>query len=252
MSKRRPASAMVTPAADASAMPLLGEGDVVPAGEQVLQVPRGLAVAEDDERSGHDRRPSVRPPLWPKDVVPSDQPDRDRLRPLPPLRRARRVGRPVGGDESGSRRCGDLRPLHEGRDLFVVTVTDASTGSHDTKPAHWIDASIHAVELTATVAACRVLQRLVDGFHRVTTPSRGPSGRAPSTSSRGSIPTVPNGCLPIVRASGARVSGHGRSPMPTGGRVCTRRTSTATAGSCRCGFPTPMGRGFRIRTMPAS
>ena len=53
---------------------------------------------------------------------------------------------------------------HEGRDLRLVTVTDSSTGPHDTKPAHWIDASIHATELTATVAACRVLQHLVDGF----------------------------------------------------------------------------------------
>ena len=53
----------------------------------------------------------------------------------------------------------------EGRDLLLVTVTDSSTGAHDTKPAHWIDASIHAVELTATVAACRVLKRLVEG-HR--------------------------------------------------------------------------------------
>ena len=51
----------------------------------------------------------------------------------------------------------------EGRDLLLVTVTDTSTGAHDTKPAHWVDASIHAVELTATVAACRLLQRLVDG-----------------------------------------------------------------------------------------
>jgi hypothetical protein len=51
----------------------------------------------------------------------------------------------------------------EGRDLLLVTVTDAATGEHDTKPAHWVDASIHAVELTATVAACRLLQRLVDG-----------------------------------------------------------------------------------------
>ncbi len=51
----------------------------------------------------------------------------------------------------------------EGRDLLLVTVTDISTGAHDTKPAHWVDASIHAVELTATVAACRLLQRLVDG-----------------------------------------------------------------------------------------
>ena len=51
----------------------------------------------------------------------------------------------------------------EGRDLLLVTVTDASTGAHHTKPAHWVDASIHAVELTATVAACRLLQRLIDG-----------------------------------------------------------------------------------------
>lgn len=53
---------------------------------------------------------------------------------------------------------------HEGRELLLVTVTDISTGAHDTKPAHWVDASIHAVELTATVAACHLLQRLVDGF----------------------------------------------------------------------------------------
>jgi hypothetical protein len=52
---------------------------------------------------------------------------------------------------------------YEGRELRLVTVTDASTGGHETKPAHWIDASIHAVELTATVAACRLLQRLVAG-----------------------------------------------------------------------------------------
>ncbi len=53
---------------------------------------------------------------------------------------------------------------HEGRDLLLATVTDASTGPHHTKPAHWVDASIHAVELTATVAACHLLQHLVDGY----------------------------------------------------------------------------------------
>ena len=53
---------------------------------------------------------------------------------------------------------------HEGRDLRLVTVTDEATGSHDTKPAHWIDANVHSVELTASVAACRVLQHLVEGF----------------------------------------------------------------------------------------
>jgi len=52
---------------------------------------------------------------------------------------------------------------YEGRDLRLVTITDTSTGAHDTKPAHWVDASIHAVELTATVAACRLIEHLVDG-----------------------------------------------------------------------------------------
>ena len=53
---------------------------------------------------------------------------------------------------------------HEGRELLLVTVTDTAHGAHDTKPAHWIDASIHAQELTATVAACHVLHHLVDGY----------------------------------------------------------------------------------------
>jgi len=52
---------------------------------------------------------------------------------------------------------------HEGRDLWLVTATDATTGPHDEKPAHWVDASIHAVELAATVAACHLLQHLADG-----------------------------------------------------------------------------------------
>ncbi|MDJ0769517.1 MAG: M14 family metallopeptidase [Ilumatobacter sp.] len=52
---------------------------------------------------------------------------------------------------------------HEGRELWLMTITDAATGPHHSKPAHWIDASIHAVELTATVAACAVVDRLVRG-----------------------------------------------------------------------------------------
>lgn len=52
---------------------------------------------------------------------------------------------------------------HEGRDLWLVTVTDQRTGAHDTKPAHWVDANIHSVELTASVAACHLIHRLVSG-----------------------------------------------------------------------------------------
>ena len=52
---------------------------------------------------------------------------------------------------------------YEGRPLWLVTITDHATGAHDTKPAHWVDASIHAVELTATVSACHLIRYLVTG-----------------------------------------------------------------------------------------
>ena len=53
---------------------------------------------------------------------------------------------------------------HEGRDVWMVTATDEATGPDDTKPAHWVDASIHAVELTACVAALHLLDRLASGY----------------------------------------------------------------------------------------
>jgi hypothetical protein len=54
----------------------------------------------------------------------------------------------------------------EGRDLWLVTVTDSSTGTHDTKPAHWVDANIHATEVTGSVAALHLLHHLVEGHRR--------------------------------------------------------------------------------------
>jgi Zinc carboxypeptidase len=54
---------------------------------------------------------------------------------------------------------------HEGRNLWVATLTDASTGAHHTKPAHWVDANIHSVEVTAGVAALSIIDRLVNGFN---------------------------------------------------------------------------------------
>lgn len=53
---------------------------------------------------------------------------------------------------------------HEGRDLWLATITDTSTGSHDSKPAHWVDANIHSVEFTGGVAALHLIHHLVSGF----------------------------------------------------------------------------------------
>ena len=41
---------------------------------------------------------------------------------------------------------------HEGRDIPVVTVTNAATGPAAHKPALWVDGNIHAAELTASTA----------------------------------------------------------------------------------------------------
>ncbi|MFZ9731116.1 MAG: M14 family metallopeptidase [Ilumatobacteraceae bacterium] len=53
---------------------------------------------------------------------------------------------------------------HMGRDLLVATITDTRSGEHHTKPAHWIDANIHAVEVTGGVAALYIIHHLVTKF----------------------------------------------------------------------------------------
>ena len=52
---------------------------------------------------------------------------------------------------------------HEGRALWLVTITDSSTGSASDKPAHWVDANIHSVEVTGGVAALHLISHLLDG-----------------------------------------------------------------------------------------
>lgn len=53
---------------------------------------------------------------------------------------------------------------NEGRELWLATITDLGTGVASHKPAHWVDANIHATETTSGVAACYLIQYLIDGF----------------------------------------------------------------------------------------
>ncbi|MFM8268359.1 MAG: M14 family metallopeptidase [Ilumatobacteraceae bacterium] len=53
---------------------------------------------------------------------------------------------------------------HEGRPLWLATITDSATGAPHTKPAHWVDANIHAIEVTGGVAALFLIHHLVEGF----------------------------------------------------------------------------------------
>lgn len=52
---------------------------------------------------------------------------------------------------------------HEGREIWLATVTDAATGPADEKPAMWVDANIHATEVTGGAAALALLEHLVTG-----------------------------------------------------------------------------------------
>jgi murein tripeptide amidase MpaA len=53
---------------------------------------------------------------------------------------------------------------HEGRDIWLVIVTQEATGADEDKPALWIDGNIHAAELTACTACLYWLHQLVTGY----------------------------------------------------------------------------------------
>jgi murein tripeptide amidase MpaA len=56
---------------------------------------------------------------------------------------------------------------HEGRDIWLVEVTDRTTGAANDKPAFWCDGNIHASELSASTATLMVLKKLLDGPHEI-------------------------------------------------------------------------------------
>lgn len=53
---------------------------------------------------------------------------------------------------------------YEGRDIWLATVTNTATGPADEKPGFWVEAQIHATELTGSTAALHLIHRLVTGY----------------------------------------------------------------------------------------
>jgi murein tripeptide amidase MpaA len=52
----------------------------------------------------------------------------------------------------------------EKRPIWLLTLTNAATGPDLEKPAVWIDANIHATEITGTTTALHLAQTLVEGY----------------------------------------------------------------------------------------
>lgn len=53
---------------------------------------------------------------------------------------------------------------HEDRPIWLLTLTNRNSGSDLEKPAIWIDANIHATEITGTTAALYVAHHLLEGY----------------------------------------------------------------------------------------
>jgi murein tripeptide amidase MpaA len=55
---------------------------------------------------------------------------------------------------------------HEGRDLWVLTVTNRTTGAAADKPAYWVDGNIHATEVAASAANLYLVHALTSQYGR--------------------------------------------------------------------------------------
>jgi hypothetical protein len=51
----------------------------------------------------------------------------------------------------------------QGRDIWLATCTDAATGAAGDKPGFFVEANVHAAELTSSTAALHLLHRLLSG-----------------------------------------------------------------------------------------
>jgi len=53
---------------------------------------------------------------------------------------------------------------NEGRDIWVVILTNFETGTDEEKPAFWVDANIHATEVSPSSAALYLINKLIKGY----------------------------------------------------------------------------------------
>ncbi|MCP5095789.1 MAG: carboxypeptidase [Chloroflexi bacterium] len=57
-----------------------------------------------------------------------------------------------------------MGPSHEGRDIWVMTITNFDTGPDNEKPAYWADGNIHATETSASTAALHLINKLLTEY----------------------------------------------------------------------------------------
>jgi len=59
---------------------------------------------------------------------------------------------------------GSIGKSYEGRDIWQLTLTNRDTGAHDTKPAYFVDANIHAGEVTGVATVLWLINHLLTTY----------------------------------------------------------------------------------------
>ena len=61
-------------------------------------------------------------------------------------------------------RIASIGKSYEGRDIWLLTVTNFATGDAEEKPALWVDGNIHASEVSPSTACLYLLHRLTSEY----------------------------------------------------------------------------------------
>lgn len=70
----------------------------------------------------------------------------------------------LAGEYSHLARLESIGKSFEGRDLWLMTLTNRETGPDTEKPGFWIDGNIHATEVTGAMTALAIIHRLLTGY----------------------------------------------------------------------------------------
>lgn len=133
---------------------------------------------------------------------------------------------------------------HEKRPISLLVITNSKTGADTDKPAVWIDANIHATEITGTTIALGIAQALLDGYQ--TDPE---ITRLLDTSVYYILPRLnPDGAA-LCLSNNPKFIRSGCAPTPTriAKKASITRTLTAMVACWRCDWPIKMEIGKNIR-----
>jgi murein tripeptide amidase MpaA len=67
-------------------------------------------------------------------------------------------------DHPGLCRVESIGKSYEGREIWLVELTNAETGPADEKPAFWVDGNTHAGEVTGSMAALYLIEHLLENY----------------------------------------------------------------------------------------